>query len=203
MQPPTALAHLRKLQDQGKLQRIQTSEGPRYAVLPYVSCEWTDPDHGIQTAWQSTHSVDWRFPLVSRVPDASAQDFLYEWLDRAQARGLLPPARSRFEAQSPKPHLLQAVVYGSCARGPAPSKSDVDILLYGDIPKTQVEKLKDLGHEIALKGGRPPDIRSIDAAGWSKATPAFRESIQREGRTVYSNEFGGLFLERPLGAQHA
>ena len=197
LQPPTALAHIRRLQDQGKLQRVATPDGPRYAVLPFVRCEWIDPDHGINTAWQSSRPIDWRFPLVSRVPDQRGQDFLNEWLDRAQARGLLPTSRSRFEKQD-KLHSLQVIAYGSCARGDAGPNSDLDLLLHGDMPKRGLEALKDLAHEVALKTGRPPDIRLMDTTTWQSASAAFKESIRRDGKTVWSNDYDALFLERAV-----
>jgi predicted nucleotidyltransferase len=187
IQPPTALAHLNRLQDEGKVGRVDRPEGPRYAVLPFIRCEWTDPDHGIQTTWQSSLPMDWRFPLVSRIPDRAAQEFLLEWLDRAQARGFLPAPRSRFEPQEPKPPALQVVVYGSCARGDAHAKSDVDVLLHGALPKRAADRLVGLAHEVGLASGRTPDVRVLDADGWASAAPAFREAVQRDGKTVFTN----------------
>lgn len=201
IQPPTALAHLNRLQQEGKVGRVDRPEGPRYAVLPFIRCEWTDPDHGVQAAWQSSLPVDWRFPLVSRIPDPAAQAFLLEWLDRAQARSLLPPNRSRFEAQAPQPHELHVVVYGSCARGDANAKSDLDILLHGTLPKRMAERLADLAHEVGLQGGRTPDVRILDASGWASAAPSFREAVQRDGKTVFTNQPDGAFLEGRTAAE--
>jgi predicted nucleotidyltransferase len=196
VKPPTALVHLGKLQDEGKVERVETDAGPRYALRPFVRCEWVDPDHGINAAWQWSGPVDWRFPLVSRVPDGDAQAFLVEWLDRAQARGLLPPMLSRFEESAPRPPLLQVVVYGSCARGDAHAKSDLDVLLFGTLPGRDAAALADLAHEIALRGGRTPDVRILDPAGWDAATPAFREAVQRDGKAVFFNGVGTDLLER-------
>lgn len=201
VQPPTALVHLRRLQDEGKVQRVDTEFGPRYAVLPFLRCEWIEPDREIKETWQSTHPVDWRFPLVTRVPDERAQAFLLEWLDRAQARQLLPPPKSRFEQAAEKHRLLQILVYGSCARGDAGPNSDLDILVYGDVTKKAFEQLKDLAHEISLVKGRAPDVRLMDRQTWDTSTPAFQQAVYRDGKTVYSNDTQAPFLERPLTVQ--
>lgn len=198
MQPPTVLAHLRRLEAEGKVMRVDWHEGPRYAVLPSLHCEWIDPDHGMRDAWRTSQPVDWRFPLVTRVRDQRAQRFLVEWLDRAQARGLLPPFRSRHEPKADVP-LLQAVVYGSCARGDAGPNSDLDVLVVGDLGKKTMTALVDLAHEVALRGDhRNPDVRTLDAKGWGQATAPFRTSIAREGKTVFTNDYDAPFLERPL-----
>jgi predicted nucleotidyltransferase len=176
--------------------------GPRYAALPFLRCEWMDPERGMNATWQSGQRVDWRFPLVSRLGDARAQTFLLEWLDRAQTRGLLPAYKSRFEKQDKLPSV-QVVVYGSCARGDAGPNSDVDVVLFGDAPKRTLEALKDLAHEVALKGGRSPDVRFMDAAAWEKAGPALRNSIQRDGKTVFTTDVDAAFLERTGPRSHA
>jgi predicted nucleotidyltransferase len=198
------LAHLRRLQEEGKVQKVETSEGPRYAVLPFLRCEWIEPGSGIKETWQSASPVDWRFPLVTRIPDERAQSFLVEWLDRAQARQLLPPPRSRFEpAAGGKHRLLQVLVYGSCARGDAGPHSDLDLLVRGDVPKRAFERLRDLAHEVALTNGRTPDIRLMDDATWDTSTDAFRRSIGREGKTVYSTDPEAPLLEASLAVPHA
>lgn len=199
MQPPTALVHLRRLEEEGKVEKRSTPDGPRYAVLPYLRCEWIDPDHGIQQTWQSKVAVDWRFPLVSRVPDERAQAFLLEWLDRAQARDLLPAYQSRHEPQAKRPHGLHIVVYGSCARGDAGATSDVDILLVGDLPKRDIERLKDLAAEIALRGGRRPDVRSV-GADLKGVGATLAETLRREGRTIFTSLPEPAFIET-MGAR--
>lgn len=201
IRPPTALAHLRKLEEEGKVQKVDTPVGPRYALQPFLRCEWHDPDHGVQQVWQSEVAIDWRFPLVSRVPDPAAQGFLLEWLDRAQARRLLPPSRSRFEPK-PKEASLSIVVYGSCARGDAGATSDIDILLAGDLPKRDLEALKDLADEIALRGGRRPDIRVV-GADLKGTGAALVEALRREGRTIFTTLPEPAFIERMAPLVHA
>lgn len=202
MQPPTALVHLRKLEEEGKVQKVATPDGPRYALHPFLRCEWLDPGQGIHETWQSKTAVDWRFPLVSRIRDDRAQGFLVEWLDRAQARGLLPPSASRFEPQSTRLPEFSVVVYGSCARGDAGTNSDLDILLCSDLPKRQLEALKALAHEVALKGGRRPDVR-LAGPDLKGAGLALAETIRREGRTIFTNLPDAAFIESRVAMVHA
>ncbi|HUR26184.1 MAG TPA: nucleotidyltransferase domain-containing protein [Candidatus Thermoplasmatota archaeon] len=202
MQPPTALVHLRKLEEEGKLQKVATPDGPRYALHPFLRCEWLDPGQGVHETWQSDVAVDWRFPLVSRVRDDLAKQFLLEWLDRAQARGLLPAHASRFESRAKRPAGLAIVVYGSCARGDAGSNSDIDILVASDLPKRPLEALKALAHEVALKGGRRPDVRLV-GVGLKGAGSALAETIRREGKTVFTNLPDAPFIESKVALLHA
>jgi predicted nucleotidyltransferase len=201
VKPPSAYRQLQQLTAAERIARVETPQGPRYAALPFLRCEWVDPVRGMHETWQSGQAVDWRFPLVSRVRDGKAQAFLYEWLDRAQARNLLPAYKSRFETQQGATSL-QVIVYGSCARGDAGPNSDLDLLLFGNASKRVMDGLKDLAHEIALKGGRSPDVRFMDADTWDKAIPAFQQSITRDGKTVFSNDFDALFLERSSTRPH-
>ncbi|MHB1261483.1 MAG: nucleotidyltransferase domain-containing protein [Thermoplasmatota archaeon] len=201
LQPPTALVHLRKLEDEGKVQKVSTPEGPRYAIQPFLRCEWIYPEHGLRDVWQSSVGVDWRFPLVSRVRDAAAQAFLLEWLDRAQARGLLPAHVSRFEPPAKRPPEFSIVVYGSCARGDAGANSDLDILLAGGFGKGQMEALKELAHEVGLKGGRRPDVRIV-GADLKGAGPALVDALRREGKTIFANLPDAHFIERVIPSAH-
>ena len=202
MQPPTALVHLRKLEEEGKVQKVATPDGPRYALHPFLRCEWLDPRQGIHETWQSKTAVDWRFPLASRIRDDRAQAFLVEWLDRAQARGLLPTYASRFEPQLTRSPEFSIVVYGSCARGDAGTNSDIDILLCSDLPKRQLDALKALAHEVALKGGRRPDVR-LAGPGLKGAGSGLAETIRREGKTVFTNLPDTPFIERKVAMVHA
>lgn len=80
------------------------------------------------------------------------------------------------------------MVYGSCARGDAGARSDIDILLYTDGAKKSLESLVDLAHEASLGTGRSPDVRIIQAKDWRTADAAFRANIGAEGITVYSTD---------------
>ena len=184
------------------MQRIGTDDGPRYAVLPHIRCEWIDPDHRIHESWQSSQPIDWRFPLVSRVPDERAQQFLYEWLDRAQARQILPGFRSRFEKNQSRIPLVQVVVYGSCARGDAGTDSDLDLLLVGDASRKTMDALVSLAHEVALETGRPPDVRVMDEGTWNSSTPAFRARVEHEAKTVFSNDYSAPLREKSVVSAH-
>ena len=202
IQPPTAFVHLRRLEQEGKVEKVATPAGPRYALHPFLRCEWIDPAQGMQETWQSKVAVDWRFPLVSRVRDDQAKQFLQEWLDRAQARGLLPAHASRFEPQAHRPPEFSIVVYGSCARGDAGANSDIDILMLGDLPKRQMQALKDLAHEVGLKGGRRPDVR-LAGSDLKGAERSFLDAVRREGKTIFTNLPDAPFIESMVALANA
>lgn len=206
----TVLAHLRALAAEGWLETLEVAqhdEEGRPVGVPYTayrapqatSIQWLDRNRRILERWTTSVPMDWRFPLVSRVRDPQAQTFLYEWLDRAQARALLPDPCSHHEAQSPKPPLLQVVVYGSCARGDARATSDIDILLLGNQRWRAAGRLTDLAHEISLRGGRKPDLRSMTIMEFAATGEAFRESVKKEGKTVFCNDSDAAWVEGPHG----
>ncbi len=188
LSPPTVLARLRIMSDEGMVQRIETPAGPRHVPLPFLHVYWHDPAHGYQEQWKTSTATDWRFPLVSRVPDAPAQSFLIEWLDRAQARGLLPAMISRFEQAPRDTPRLRIVVYGSCARGDARDKSDLDVLLLTESPWDGADGLIDLAHEVGLRADRMPDLRALTVADLDDALPGFRDHVHEEAKTVWSND---------------
>ncbi len=199
---PTVLAHLGKLMRDRWVEPVEVDGVTLYCAAPRLEVTWSWPRERRFETWATGVPVDWRFSLVPRVPDAAAQRFLYEWLDRAQARGLLPAYCSRFEPQDPRPRLLQVVVYGSCARGEARVKSDLDLLLYGDTRKADADALVGLAHEVALRGGRNPDIRRMDGKTWQAAEPDFRAAVRREGKTAFTNDPDAPFLEQPVADLH-
>lgn len=202
---PTVLAHLGTLQQQGLVQTLDSGtwgRGIRYRPSPATHHVWCDPARKVLAEWSSSGTMDWRFPLVSRVPDLPAQRFLYEWLDRSLARGLLPAHRSRFEKQVPQPPSMRVVVYGSCARGPAPPKSDIDILVLGLRNARVRTQILDVAHEVALTAERSPDIRAPDEKAWRDSLPSFQREIRRDGKTVFTNDFEAPLVERTVGHSH-
>lgn len=199
---PTVLAHLRRLKEEGLVIAREGGEwghGSRYSATAATHHLWCDPARGVLADWTSRGPIDWRFPLVSRVPDAPAKKFLYEWLDRAQARGLLPSYRSRFEPQHPPPPAVHIVVFGSCARGDAGPKSDLDLLILGDLARRAGRPLVDLAHDVGLTAGRAPDARVLDDRAWKNATLSFRRSVQTQGKTVFSNDAAARPVEQTTG----
>lgn len=189
VQSPTALSHLRRLEEEGRIAKVQTPEGPRYAVLPFVQIEWQDPKANTNLKWTSNSPIDWRFPLVSRVPDKPAQDMLLRWLDLMLSKGQLPAIRPKSSDPATKAApRVDFVVYGSCARGDATARSDLDLLVVGEVSKRQAEQFIDAAHEASLGTGRSPDIRAMNLQDWQKAESSLRQTIQKEGLTVYSTD---------------
>ena len=172
--------------------------GTRYWPKATFQAVWINTNARAPLQWASGQAIDWRFPLVSRVPDSKAQTCLYHWLDLLQAKKRLPALRSKFHVQSNPPPLVQFVVYGSCARGDAGARSDIDILVYTDGPKKPLAPLVDLAHEASLGTGRSPDVRIIQAKDWRASDPAFQANIRAEGLTIYSTDPNAAFLEDTL-----
>lgn len=196
---PTLLRHLEKMHAAGAVER---SDGPgrqtRYCARDHLQVAWVSAEHRLLDAWSSTSPVDWRFPLVSRIPDLGAQAFLLEWFDRAQAKGLLPEHRSLFEKMTARPPTLHILVYGSCARGEAHSKSDVDVLLHTDRPWAGAERLIDLAYAISTDHERPISIQHLAEADMQDLPPEFRDNLCAEGKTIWCNDPRAPPLERTL-----
>ncbi len=189
VEPPTALAHLRRLEDEGRISKVQSEFGPRYAILPFLKIEWQDPASRTNLKWTSNYPVDWRFPLVSRVPDVAAQEFLLRWFDLLLTQEQLPALQPRqLKTNSQRGPRVDFVVYGSCARGDATPRSDIDLLVIGAITKRQGDHFVDAAHEASLGTNRSPDIRAMNLKDWQKAEPTLRANIQKEGLAVYSTD---------------
>lgn len=174
--------------------------GTRYWPRTAFQAIWVNPPAKRLRQWSSTTAVDWRFPLVSRIPDDRAQEFLHRWFDRLQFKGALPRMRSKYNKDSAPPASVQVLVYGSCARGDANARSDLDILIVTDSPKRAAAVLVDLAHEASLGAGRSPDIRILGPKQWKAADAAFKANIRAEGLTVFSNDPNAPFMEDSVEA---
>jgi predicted nucleotidyltransferase len=80
------------------------------------------------------------------------------------------------------PRILGAAIFGSRAKGDHKPYSDVDIVLYGDLNHTDVERvmydLDDL-----------PFIYKFDVVAYDLIdNPALREHIERVGISIYEKE---------------
>lgn len=198
--PATAYAHLQRLEEAGKAKRIDAHDGPRYVARYGFQAELIDPEAGVHERWRSTVPIDWRFPLVSRVPDAEAAHFLYRWLDAAAERDLLPCLQA-YRTRQEVP-FVSILVYGSCARGDAREGSDIDILLWCPDGWDGAEALMDLAHEVGLDGSRSPDIRVLTNKDRSDIEPRFWRNAVGAGRTVWTNVAAPVLMEHVHGVEN-
>lgn len=190
---PATLRRLRNLMDEGLLRAERAGPGNRvkaYYAIPYFSAAWVEPAQGILTSWSVSGPLDWRFPLVSRVPDPASRAFLHDLLDHASGRGLLPPFVTR---EAPSIARLCMAVFGSCARDVAPPKSDLDLLFVGN--SSNARKLFELAHEVALDHPRQLSARLQQPADLHSLPETFRREIAADAKTVWSNDPARFLIE--------
>lgn len=196
---PAALQQLRAMLNRGWLTLSPDARRNRlaYKAAPVVEVLWVSPEQQQLASWGSNRAIDWRFPLVSRIPDHPTQDFLYAWLDRAAAAGLLPPLASLRSGKRGPPRL-RVIVYGSCARGDAGPKSDMDVLLLWSGAWKHEKTLVDLAHEEALSSVRSLDLRSLSEEDFEATSSVLRARITREALTIWCNYADAGPVEAPI-----
>ncbi len=171
--------HLQELVVQGMAVREGRGPKVRYRAVPYFAALWVDPERGIMDSWNTNDPVDWRFPLVTRVPDEPAHAILVRFL-RDLVRAL-------------KDQPFSVLVYGSCAEGNARDKSDLDILLMREDP-AQDGEVRDLVDEANLWAKRPLDLRII--GDFQELPEGISRNVREHGKTVYTNRHeGSVHLE--------
>lgn len=231
--PSTVHRHLREMDRLGLVRRTGRRKDARYEPRPFVSTFWTAPVQALRARtgspawlrfeWGHTGLVDWRFPLVSRLPDVDAQRTILRLLDTAWKRGILTPwlrsandldvaddvppdRRGETQARLADPDHHEGttwVVYGSAARGDARAESDIDLLviLPANIPDNEPHpplkaEIAHLVDDINLGASRPIDHVTVPRDGFYDELPTpLRHAIVREGMTVLSTFPGGEFIE--------
>jgi predicted nucleotidyltransferase/DNA-binding transcriptional ArsR family regulator len=160
--PSATHRQLGLLVEEGAVSRKGSQKEARYRLAPSFHALWTHaPETGGAVAEEWTHRgpIDWRFPLVSRVPDAPAQWGICRLLDECSRRGMftpwllpphvdlrsngsnlewanLDPGERERRMRDPANHSeVNVYAYGSCVRGDAHSRSDVDLIVVYDLPK--------------------------------------------------------------------
>jgi predicted nucleotidyltransferase len=189
------------------------------ASSPYsVGSPW------LRWTWQASGKMDWRFPLVSRVPDQPARETLWRFLDEANSRGLLAPwldpPKLPGIGQHPKmdlrwqgflrelkdprdPFAMTFVVFGSCARGDARADSDVDLLVLGPHegdyewqPFISQLGFQELASEVNLGAPRALQLMVHPVNEFLDKVPRhIRQSVQRDGLTVFHSKSFAGFVE--------
>lgn len=205
---PTAHKHLELLIEEGLAERSVRERGrTRYIARDFFEATWTDREHGVLDSWRSG-SVDWRFPLVTRVPDEEARRILTWFLSMATERGyfhpwlLLDEWPDPSEPAAPERYGVSMIVYGSCARGDAGATSDLDIVVLQPSIRTDIsDRFEELAAEINLKADRNIQLKVLNYDQFRGLDASFRNTIRDEGITVYSTSAGGLCEETLEGGE--
>ena len=134
--------------------------------------------------------MDWRFPLLTQIPDVTAQQTLLALLLRIQEKGLLFPA-DLGTRERPVPHLgLSLIVYGSSARGTARPGSDVDLLSIQDEDKKTVdvrEVIEAACADVSLAAPRPIQVKHLLADDVVDLPMGVQETIKKDGLIVFDS----------------
>lgn len=195
--PPAAYRHLQEMVRAGSVTRVEGAGAqPTYRAAPFAAFSWVDPETRLRMRWTVRDRVDWRFPLVSRVPDEPARRILTRLLSDANQRGIFHPWLLTGSAVPAHPSGITWVVYGSCARGEARPKSDLDLLVLVPPDLTMLPALQDLLDEANLESSRLLDARVVARDRLDELVDLLG-AIRREGITVYSTVPGGEWIESP------
>lgn len=223
--PSTVSRHLNALADTGLAVRQRDGREVFYQIRRNGYVSFTGPMHSprgkewAHLQWRTDQPIDWRFPLVARVPDPDAQTTLRRLLDACDERGLFHPwlAAGQTRRDPETWPGLHFVVFGSCARGDARADSDLDLLVLADRPDTASrwhETVEDAVQELNVHAPRgidlvmvrpepshepdlttEPRLQRVHPGG--RRTEAMPESlmaaVRAEGVTVYAAD-GATFL---------
>lgn len=232
--PPATLRNLKILEDRGLVDRQGRFHESSYRLATFLQVHWSDQVTGdndnvrLRMQWHSNSSIDWRFPLVSRVPDAAAQEVLCRFLDHGQKRGYFTPWLCRkdlpdkIDTIADEPNKLETrfpqesyhypfsvIVFGSCARGDARSGSDLDVLvLYGDVGHKDFIAAYDylwrtIAYQMAPGSARPINLHVRRSSFLrSDRREGLAESVIREGITVYSSDRNAPLVEATRRREH-
>lgn len=211
LKAPSVFMQLKQMAEDGLVEKVELPRprGPTYKARYHLHVTWLDPEKKVVTEWKSVLPVSWRYPLVSRVPDALAQAVLVRFLPEFEERILETVKRHRRDelrkkaAQKREPSLFENspsdsvtfVVYGSCARGDARPTSDLDLLVIQPTDLDMKPAMVDLVSEANLWAPRKIDLRVIDRDGFWDLQESLRETLKREGITIYSTFAGGEYME--------
>lgn len=178
--PPSVVhRHLQELVVQAKAVREGRGPNVRYRARPYFAALWMDPERGVMDSWETNQPVDWRFPLVTRVPDDAAQE-------------VLVPLLAILTRDDP-PGLFSVVVYGSCAEGNARDKSDLDLLVFRNDSGWDAH-VREIVDEANLWARRAIDLRL--ANGTQDIPEGIVRNLRQHGKTVFTNREDDLaFVE--------
>lgn len=190
--PSATHRQLMILVQEGLVERVGEQKEARYRLASYFKGIWTRPGHppdgALVAEWTHRGPMDWRYPLVSRVPDLKAQLTLQRFLDTCARRGVftpwfaytldfernggndawanLTPEARRARLADPANHgPVTVYAYGSCVNGTAREESDLDLIVLYDLTKGGVPPfpyngvIREIVGDLNLGAPRRIDVR--------------------------------------------
>lgn len=179
---------------EGVVHREGRQKEARYRLASCLHAVWTHagPDASLAEEWTHRGDVDWRYPLVTRVPDEAARQSLVRLLEACSRRGVFASDAS-----------VNVYAYGSCVRGDAHAGSDVDVLLVhrqpAGAPAFPDEAVRDIVSELNLGVPRRLDVRVYAEDGFFAGLVDLYERVRKEilatAITIYSTDAAPRFIE--------
>lgn len=212
-QGPPVLHHLRNLVIEGRLARLGEQRGPRYVAQRSARIEWIEPRLRRTWSWES-RAIDWRYPLASRLPDAPAQESAALVLRMADEDGLFHLAARRgvgrhpgrapeaSDASAVVSHGVRVFAYGSCARGDAGPRSDLDLLWLTGPSIDVAREIREITATASLVAPRNIDSKTVPVDKYKRLPGRLREELEREALIVFSSYAGGEAEPLPGGRPH-
>lgn len=223
----TTHRHLAHLLRAGAVVKEGGGKETTYGLKPRIEVSWTgtssretasDSDHWLHWQWTGQGPVDWRFPLVSRIPQVDGQRTMQRFLEHCWQRGLLgplgimqaPPGEKT--SSEPSRRMMERIgqdmdrlrdgltfiVFGSYARGDARRDSDLDVLVItppdwalDNGAKRPADRLQDLVDEFNLGSLVPVDLVTRQREHPEEEFPkGLWFAICTEGLTVHTTNLG-------------
>lgn len=194
MTSPSTLRHLQAMTAAGWVERRGERKDARYYPARRAALTWTGmvgTGRWLHLEWQAHGDVDWRFPLVSRLPDPASRltvirflealedaDALSPWkmfktwmhereLDAAIAAIPTQHQKAWKRALTTRPSIgVPAVwVFGSAVQGTQRPDSDVDVFVVTPIWGDHVKGLEDLRSHRHRRGERGHGLIDVGFKG--------------------------------------
>lgn len=192
---PYASQSLRKMEARGQVSSrataIPTGRTVQYTLAPWGEMLWSSASEGVVVHWRARSEIDWQFPLVSQIPDLDGQATTLNVLDQLEKEGALRarhrPGTAVFKRRKDDFLGLTLIVHGSTARGTARKGSDLDLVVFHQDRRPDIqERIHARIDEASLHSPRPVQLAMFHWGGDLEQVPdTLRHSIRESGLIVF------------------